>query len=324
MSASSTPTPAPRTTPDAVVIGYGPVGAGLVDRLLESGARVRVLTRSGSGPATTERVRADVLDPDSVARAVGDAPVIHMAFHAPAYSAKVWADTLPGMERNVLDHARRTGATVVAPESLYAFDADGGPITAATPLRPRSRKGEVRKALLAARTASSVRIVSVVAGDFTGPRVLAAHAGDRLLEPLLAGRTLRPVGDPDLPHAFTHVPDLARAMIAASALAGAGHEVVMAPSAGSITMRDLAGAMATAAGVEMPRVAPMSPALLHALGLVVPSLREIAEVAYQFTQPFEVDASAGEARLGVVATPWPQAARETVAWWRDRRAVLAS
>jgi len=98
----------------------------------------------------------------------------------------------------------------------------------------------------------------------------------------------------------------------------------MAPSAGSITMRDLAGAMATAAGVEMPRVAPMSPALLRALGLVVPSLREIAEVAYQFTQPFEVDARAGEARLGVVATPWPQAARETVAWWRERSAVLAS
>lgn len=324
MTGPSTPTPTSRPTPDAVVIGYGPVGATIVEELLQSGAHVRVVTRSGSGPDAAERVRADALDPDAVARAVGDAPVVHMSFHAPAYSAKVWAATLPRMERSVLDHARRTGARVVAPESLYAFDADAGPITARTPLRPRSRKGEVREALLAARSASGVRVVSVVAGDFVGPRVLMAHAGDRLLAPLLAGRTLRPVGDPDLPHAFTHVPDLARAMIAAGSLAGSGHEIVMAPSAGSITMRDLAAAMAAAAGVEVPRVSPMSPAFLRAVGLVVPSVREIAEIAYQFAQPFEVDARADQARLGLSATPWPRAAQETVAWWRGRSAVAVS
>ena len=169
-----------------------------------------------------------------------------------------------------------------------------------------------------------MRVVSVVAGDFCGPRVLLAHAGDRLLAPLLAGRTLRPVGDPDLPHAFTHVPDLARAMIAAGSLTGSEHEIVMAPSAGSITMRDLARAMAEAAGVVMPRVSPMSPSFLRAVGLVAPSVREIAEIAYQFAQPFEVDARAGEARLGVGATPWALAAQETVAWWRGRSAVAVS
>jgi len=316
--------PAANRVPDAVVIGHGPVGAALTEQLLAAGARVRVVTRSGSGPADAERVAADAMDPAAVARAVGDAPVVHMAFHAPAYSARVWAATLPRMERSVLAHARRTGATVVAPESLYAFDADAGPVTAATPLRPRSRKGEIRRDLMRARDDSGVRVLSVVAGDFVGPRVLTAHAGERLLRPLLAGRTLRPVGDPDLPHAFTHVPDLARAMVAVAALPGAGHEVLVAPSAGSITTRALVDALASAAGVEVPRIAPMGAGLLRAVGLVVPSVREISEIAYQFTQPFEVDARADQERLGVLATPWPQAAVETVAWWRGLAVAGAS
>ena len=57
--------------------------------------------------------------------------------------------------------------------------------------------------------------------------------------------------------------------------------------------------------------------------LVMPSIREIAEMGYQFTQPFEVDASAGERRLGLRATPWAEAATETVAWWRERTLKVA-
>jgi hypothetical protein len=65
----------------------------------------------------------------------------------------------------------------------------------------------------------------------------------------------------------------------------------------------------------------MTPAFLRTVGIVVPILRELADVQHQFTQPFEVDARADEARLGVTATPWDDAAAETVAWWRQRPAA---
>ena len=305
------------TTPDAVVIGYGPVGATVVDQLIGAGRRVRVVTRSGSGPNGAERIVADAGDPSAIAAAIGDSPSVYMCFHAP-YSAKAWAAMLPGMEAGVLAHAAATGAAVATAESLYAFDATAGPISATTPLRPVSRKGEVRRTLLAARTASDARVVSVVAGDFVGPRVVMAHAGDRMMVPLLAGKTLRPVGDIDQPHAFTHVPDLAAAMIRATTLDGIGHEVVMAPSAGSLTMRDLIARAAAAAEIDNPAVAPVSARLLALIGLLSPTMREVSEMSYQFTAPFEVDARDGERRLALAATPWEQAIAETVAWWRAR------
>ena len=310
------------TTPDAVVIGYGPVGASVTAALLEQGQRVRVVTRSGSGPQEAERVAADAADHHAIARAIDGGAVVHMCFHAP-YSAKAWAAMLPGMEAGVLNAARTSGATVITAESLYAFDADAGAMSERTALKPRSRKGEVRRTLIEARAASGARVVSVVAGDFYGPRVMMAHAGERMMTPLLAGKTLRPVGQIDLPHAFTHVPDLAAAMVRASTLDGVGHELVMAPNAGSLTMRQLATITAMAAGIPTPRLAPFPQAMMSALGLVMPSIREIAEMGYQFTQPFEVDASAGERRLGLRATPWAEAATETVAWWRERTLKVA-
>lgn len=304
-------------TADAVVIGYGPVGSTVTAQLLAAGRRVRVVTRSGSGPDEAERVRADALDPDATAAAIGDAPQVFVAFHAP-YSAKAWAAVLPRMEASVLGHARTTGANVAIVESLYAFDGGRSPYSASSPLRPRSRKGAVRRQLIEARAASGARVVSVVAGDFYGPRVLVSHGGERLVRPVLLGRTVRPIGDPDQPHAFTHMPDLGRALIAAAALPGRGHELVMAPNAGSVSMRELVGITAQAAGVPEPRISPMTPAFLRTLGVVVPILRELADVQHQFTQPFEVDTGADQSRLGVRATPWDEAAAQTVAWWRQR------
>lgn len=114
----------------------------------------------------------------------------------------------------------------------------------------------VRRTLIEARAASGARVVSVVAGDYHGPRVMMAHAGERMMTPLLAGKDTSP-GWPDRPHAFTHVPDLAAAMVRASTLGrGVGHRLVMAPNAGSLTMRQLATITATAAGLPTPRLAP--------------------------------------------------------------------
>lgn len=314
-------------TPDAVVIGHGQVGPQVTALLQAQGRTVRVLTRSGSGPTTAERVAVDLLDAAATARAIGDAPAVFLCVHAP-YSAKVWADVLPRMEASVTRHAAASGAVVLTAESLYAWDGGPSPITTTTPISPRSRKGAVRRDLLLARTASGARITSVVAGDFYGPGVLQAHAGDRLLRPLLTGGVVRPVGNPDVPHAFTHVPDLVAAMVRAAELREAGgasgHEIVMAPNPGSVTMRELVTITARAAGVPVPRVAPMPVALLRAVGLVMPSIREVADVAGQLTRPFEVDARASEALLGLTATPWEQAAEQTVAWWREQEPQLTS
>lgn len=301
---------------DAVVLGYGQSGQHVVAALQARGSAVRVITRSGSGPSTAERVAADILDPVACAQAIGDAPQIYLCTQASVYSARTWSQELPVMQRNVLDHATATGAVVVCVENLYAFQADGTPITAQTPIAPRCKKGLVRERLMTERDASSVRIVSVAAGDFFGPGSWGSHAGDRMMKPLFAGKTVNPVGSLDQPHAFTYLPDLAEAMVRAADLPGTGHELLLVPNAGSITQRELTTRCAQAAGVEIPSMRALPLPLVRALGTVVPLLREVADVGYQMAEPFTVDTSKDEARLGMTATDWPEAVARTVEWWR--------
>src|SRR5687768_2044897 len=202
-----------------VVTGAGPVGSTVAQQLADAGHRVRLLTRSGSGPEhpLIERRQVDVSRPDALTEAFEDAVAVHHCIHGSAYDARVWQAELPRAERAVLEAAGRVGAVVVFPESLYSYGPVDGPMTEDLPRAATGGKLGVRTELLAQREASATPTVSVAASDFYGPMVKMAHAGERLVPTVLAGRTMRVVGSLDQPHSFTYVPDLAAAMVAAAA-----------------------------------------------------------------------------------------------------------
>lgn len=276
--------------------------------------RVGVLTRSGSGPEhpLVERRRCDASDPTTLAVELVGAEVVFDCMHA-AYSEAQWRATLPRAERSVLEAAGHVGAVVVFPESLYAFGRVTASMTEETPLGASRGKPAVRVELLRQRAASPTPTVSVAASDFYGPLARTAHAGDRMLDAVLGGRTLYAVGDPDAPHSWTYVPDLAAAMIVAAADTSLWNSLLLAPTAAPLTQRELVRAYADAAGVRPPRVVGMPGAMLRALGLVHRPTREIAEMAYQFDAPFVLDSSASERRLGLAPTPMREGVARTIA-----------
>ena len=119
------------------------------------------------------------------------------------------------------------------------------------------------------------------------------------------------------------VPDLAAAMIAvadrlAAAAAPEPDRVWHAPTGPALTQAQLARHFADAAGVPLPKISGIPTPLLRAIGLFSPTMRELAEVAYQFEAPFILDASRSERELGLAPTPIEEAASETVAWWRTQ------
>ena len=89
-----------------------------------------------------------------------------------------------------------------------------------------------------------------------------------------------------------------------------------APTAQPPTQRELAEALARAAGVTSPRLSVLPAWALKVAGLVSRDARELAETSYQFTGPFVLDSSRSEALLGQSPTPLDVAAKETVDWWR--------
>ena len=305
-----------------VVTGAGPVGATVALQLADAGHPVRVLTRSGSGPEhpLVERRRVDVSRPDHLDEAFAGAAAVHHCIHGSRYTTAAWRAELPAAERVVLEAAGRAGAVVVFPESLYAYGRVEGPMTEDSPRDADFGKPAGRVDLLRARAESSTPTVSVAASDFFGPRVLNAHAGERMVPAVLAGRTIRVVGSLDQPHSFTYVPDLAAAMIRAADTPDLWDTFLHAPTGPAVTMRELVTQLAAVAEVPVPRLGVIPAWLLRAVGTVHEETRELAEMSFQFTAPFVLDSAKSEARLGLSPTPLDDALRATVDWWRVNRA----
>jgi hypothetical protein len=61
------------------------------------------------------------------------------------------------------------------------------------------------------------------------------------------------------------------------------------------------------------RVSAIPWPVIRTVGLVVPVMREVAEMRHQFDQPFIIDSSATTRAFGLTATPWDEVVRATVA-----------
>lgn len=306
-----------------VVFGAGQIGPLVAERLAGAGKRVRIVRRSGAPLALSgvEAVRADALDPAAAAEAARGAAVVYHCINTP-YFAKVWAETLPRIQENLVAAAGRAGARLVVLDNLYAYGRTRGvPMTEDTPQAPCSRKGELRARLhddlLASARRGGVRVAIGRASDFFGPGAWSgSFLGERFWPAVLAGKPGTLLVDPDQRHTYHFSRDVA-AGLAALGLDTAADGLWMLPCAPAETTRELVGRFAGALGREIP-VRRVPRLALAVLGLAVPIVRELNEMAYQWEEPFVVDDARFRARFGDLATPLDAAARETVAYARAK------
>ncbi|WP_026555580.1 NAD-dependent epimerase/dehydratase family protein [Arthrobacter sp. 35W] len=303
-----------------IVTGAGPVGWTVATQLAEAGHRVRVLTRSGSGPehGLIERVRADASGAQDLTPLLEGADAVFHCIHGSSYSAATWQRELPKAEAAVLDAAGAAGAVVVFPESLYSYSRPESPMLEDGPRDAAGGKRGVRTQMLAARAAHATPTISVVASDFFGPQVLNAHAGERMVPAVLAGKRISVVASTSTPHSFTYISDLAAAMIKAAAMPELWNSVLHAPTGPAVTQAQLAGAFATAAGVAPPKIGAIPAWFVRAAGIFSPGIRELGETLYQFERPFVMDSARSQQLLDLAPTTLTEAALATVQWWRAR------
>jgi nucleoside-diphosphate-sugar epimerase len=305
-----------------VVFGTGQVGSALAAHLAGLGLAVRAVSRHRP-PALvggTDWRAADVTDPEAAADAAKGASVVYQCVNAP-YTQ--WPELFPPLQRGVLAAAERTGALLVALENLYGYGPTGGrPMTEDLPLAATTVKGRTRAAmtaeLLAAAEAGRVRLAIGRASDFFGPGVTQGSTlGERVFGNALAGRRADFIGSPDLPHTYSYVPDIAAGLATLGTDPRAAGQVWHLPGPPTVTTRELldlvAGEVGHQVGIRsVPKLA------VRALGLVNPMLRELAEMAYEFDEPFVLDTSKYESAFGAAGTPLAGAIAATVAWYRTR------
>ncbi len=306
-----------------VILGKGPVGSATAALLTARGDKVRVLSRSGGGGAgdAVEHVAVDAADAAALTAACEGADVIYNCANPVDYHR--WAELWPPMAHALLAAAEATGAVLATVGNLYGYGRVDRPITADTPLSAEGAKGRVRVQMwdeaLERHREGRVRVVEVRAADFYGPGVTdGGHLGERVVPRLLAGKRVQLLGRSDVPHSFTYVPDVARALVRVGGDERAWGRAWPVPTAPARTQRQMVDLLCSAAGVEPVRVGRLPWAALRVAGLAMPMMREMFETRHQLDGPFVLDSSAFTETFGDAPTPLEQGAAATVAWWRDR------
>jgi nucleoside-diphosphate-sugar epimerase len=305
-----------------VVFGAGQVGVSLAARLAGLGVAVRAVSRHR--PAfladSVDWRAADATDAEAAADAAKGAKVIYQCLNAP-YTQ--WPNLFPPLQHGVLLAAERTGALLVSLENLYGYGPTGGrPMTEDLALAATTSKGRTRAAmtaeLFAAAESGRVRVAVGRASDFFGPGVTDSAVGSRVFGNAVAAKRADFIGNPDVAHTYSYVPDMAAGLATLGTDERAVGQVWHLPGPETVTTRALvdlvAGEVNHPVGVrKVPKFA------VRALGLVSPMMRELAEMAYEFEEPFVLDTSKFQSTFESATTPLAAAVAETIAWYRTKQ-----
>jgi len=222
----------------------------------------------------------------------------------------------------VLAAAERAGALLVTLENVYAYGPTGGqPLTEDLPLAATTSKGRTRAAmtgeLLAASAAGRVRVAIGRAADFFGAGVTESTLGERVFGNAVAGKRADFIGNPGLRHTYSYVPDIAAGLATLGTDQRAAGQVWHLPGPETVTTRALLDLIAAEVGHPVA-VRSVPPLVLRAMGLVSPLMRGLAEMAYEFEEPFVLDTAKFESAFGTAVTPLATAVTDTVDWYRTQ------
>ena len=182
-------------TGTALILGAsGRFGRHAAEALWNAGWRVRLFNRQTDDLMTSAR------DVDAIINAWN-----------PPYPQ--WAKRVPELTEHVIRAAQTSGATVLIPGNIYGYGS-GLPRTIKpdSPKNARNTLGRIRNQMEAAYRAARVKTIIMRAGDFIDTEASGNWFDAIITAKIAKGKIISP-GDPDLPHAWAFLPDLARAAV---------------------------------------------------------------------------------------------------------------
>jgi nucleoside-diphosphate-sugar epimerase len=309
----------PMTAELHVVFGAGQVGRPLARLLTLAGKRVRVAKRSSATvPAGSEMVLGDAADRSFCVEAARGATTVYHCMNPP-YDGRIWAELIPRYMDNLIAASAKAGARLVALDNLYMLGRPRGRLlNEDTPMDPCSRKGEIRARAAAqlfdAHRRGDVLATSGRASDFYGPGGTQTGLGDFFWPRVLAGKTAYSPYPLNAIHTYHYIPDVARGLMT---LGRADEDVFgrswMLPCAPAGTLRDIVARLAGSSRREL-KVAQLPRWIVKAVAVVMPLMRELDEMLYQWEEPFVVDDRRFRERFQKMPEDVDPAAAVTVEW----------
>ncbi|MFI7320784.1 NAD-dependent epimerase/dehydratase family protein [Streptomyces venezuelae] len=302
-----------------IVLGAGPAGSTLAGELARRGHAVRLVDRSGGGPAPegVTRVGGDVGTLDGARSAIKGAAVVYHCVNV-AYHLQV--DVMPGIQDAVLGAVEAEGARLVVLDTLYPYgETQGRVMTEDTAWRATGKKGRMRAALdekyLAAHQEGRARVVLGRSADFVGPHVLNSTLGGAVFPGALTGTEVYGLGDIDLPHSYTDIRNVAAGLATLGEHPDGDGRVWHLPTAPALTTREVFRLIERKVGQPLNTVIKQEPVPFGPFDQVF--MDSYAELFYQHTEPQVMDSSAIQETFGLKPIDLDATLDDTIAWYRD-------
>jgi nucleoside-diphosphate-sugar epimerase len=291
-----------------VVLGAGQVGTLLMQELLKRGKRVRVVSRSPRDvPEGAEHMSGDITDVNFATSAMQGAAVVYQCTNPSQYHR--WDVLLMPLHDSIREAAIRTKVKLVVLDCLYMLGhPQTAPMTEDHPMNPCSKKGALRKkvveAYLSAAQRGDLQVTFGRASDFFGPGSGSMSAfGDHLGGALAKKRAVEVFGDPDMPHSYSYIPDVARGLAILGTEDGAFTRPVWnLPVSWNGTTRELLQKIGAELSIEV-KARPVPDWMLAIMGVFMPMLGAIREMTYQWKAPYLLDDTRFVQQFGASATP---------------------
>lgn len=225
-----------------------------------------------------------------------------------------WASQIPDQTARVIAAARVSGATVVLPGNLYVYGADAPdslgphlPHAATNPL------GRIRIEMERQLREANIPLIILRAGDFLDTEA-SGNWFDKVIVKSLAKGHLTYPGDPQTPHAWAFLPDMARATVE---LAQRRHYLGLVTDIAfpgyTLTAVDLAAACSAALGKPI-RIKRMAWWPIRLMQPFAPIAAPLLEMRYLWDKPQAIARNSFDAVLpDFIATPVAEALAQAIA-----------
>lgn len=293
-----------------VILGAGgAISKSLIRSLANKNQNFLLLSRKKKSVEGYETQAVDVLDVQSLIREIPKNSIVHMLVGF-EYHVKIWEKSWVPAIKNVIDVCVMKNSKLVFFDNVYSLGHVQGAMTEMSPLKPSSKKGEIRKKVIEhiqqAIEQKGLKALIARAADFYGPDAeQVSFLNIVLLQRVLQNKAPQWIGDITARHSYTFTDDCGKALHILSQDDSAYGQVwnmpTASPAMNGIGYVDLAYKTLS---TEKKKPQIMNYLLLSILGLFIRPLKETKELYYQNKFDYVFDSSKFEKVYGFKPTSY--------------------
>jgi len=269
-----------------IIGANGSIGSLLAKELKNFTNQVKLVSRNPKKINEDDiLVKADVTNKEAILEAVKGSEVVYLTVGFP-YNIKTWRQNWPMAIQNVIEACLKHQAKLVFFDNVYMYNPDYmGNMTEETPMQPISKKGKVRHEIVESifNAIHNKGLTALIArsADFYGPKSGNSVITELTLKNQQHGKPAYWIADATKIHNATYTPDAAKATAILGNTIEAYNQTWHLPThPQKITGLQWVELFANELGIKSKHKV-LSKSMLKLLGVVVPIMREIHEMAYQ-------------------------------------------